>query len=41
MLQENIVKRKKNSHRLSHLAGEFCVVNREFSDLRRLMNTLI
>ena len=25
----------------SHLAAEFCVVNGEFSDLRRLMNTLI
>ena len=31
----------QNSHMLSPLAGEFCVVNRDFSDLWCLMNILL
>ena len=45
MLQENII---KDAPRLNKkivigywtLVGEFCIVNREFSDLQYLMNTL-
>ena len=44
-LQENILKEapclnKKLALGYLMLAGEFCIVNREFSDLQCLMNTL-
>ena len=44
-LQENILKdapclNKNMALGYGMLAGEFCIVNREFSDLQCLMNTL-
>ena len=44
MLQENILKEASHLSKIVKgyllLAGEFCIVNGEFSDLQCLMNTL-